>query len=186
MTIGPPVKAVPAPLRSMPRSFHLVRVGRCLSATCPQALPCECSSIREWMRLDVVDGPGICSPMRCVHRRPHTTGWGLRCRPMGHAEVTAHSWAGNETWGPAIPAPWNPATWAGGWKSRVCSGDSPSSTCQPDQTPATGYQPPHGGGPPYPRHAQDGGRQRGGTGQPGRLLQSLILPGLRQIYIRFT
>ena len=68
-----------------------------LSATCPQALPCECSSIRAWIRLDSrgwawnVQPDAMCPPTSADDGR------GLRCRPTGDAEVTAHSLAGRQT-----------------------------------------------------------------------------------------
>jgi hypothetical protein len=60
-----------------------------LSATCPKALPCECSSVRERMRLD---GRGQAWNLHPEAMRPPSSahdGLGLRCRPMGHAEVAA-------------------------------------------------------------------------------------------------
>jgi hypothetical protein len=85
-----------------------------LSATCPQALPRECSSLREWMRLD---SRGWARNLQPDAVRPPTSardGLGLAMPPNGscrsHGPLVRRQ--ATRLGGPATPAPWNPATQA--------------------------------------------------------------------------
>ncbi len=112
-----------------------------LSATCPPALPRECSSLREWMRLD---SRGWARNLQPDAMRPPTSahdGLWLAMPPNGSCRSRAHSLAGRQrdlgTGYSGAMEPGNPGP--ADWKSRGLDGRllAPAST--------TGH---HAGRPP--------------------------------------